>query len=193
MHPVRVVKVPPTVNEPGGHVRQLAAPASLHAMSAPHSVQLAAIAADHVPARHGVHERAPPEALVPATHAVGALVPSHACPGAQRSQRSRVVLSPPEVKEPPGQGTHALAPTALHRSSLPHAAHVAAPCSSLKRPLGHSAQSSSVSWLSRCAAFDGLWRPVWHTAHVGWFGNELYVPVPHTAQMAHAGSWQSLS
>ena len=79
---VRVVMVPPDVNELGGHVRQVAAPFSLHSSSAPHSVQFAAIAADHVPARHGVHERPPPAALVPAAHAVRTLVPSHAYPGA---------------------------------------------------------------------------------------------------------------
>ena len=100
---VRAVMVPPDVNELGGHVRQLAAPFSLHKSSAPHSVQLAAVAADHVPARHGVHERAPPEALVPAAHGVCLLVPSHVYPCGQRSQRVRILSS---LKEPIGQSPH---------------------------------------------------------------------------------------
>ena len=41
------------------------------------------------------------------------------------------------------------------------------------------------------APLCGLNVPAPQLKHIGWLGSELYSPVPHTSQMAHAGSWQS--
>ena len=74
---VRVVGVPPDVNEPGGQRSHAAASFALNRLSAPHAVQFDASLADAVPARHGAHDDAPPSACVPGAHAVVALEPSH--------------------------------------------------------------------------------------------------------------------
>ena len=37
----------------------------------------------------------------------------------------------------------------------------------------------------------GLNVPALQLKHISWFVAGLYSPAPHTAQMAHAGSWQS--
>ena len=80
-----------------------------------------------MPARHDAHDDAPASEYVPASHAVAMLVPSHRKPAEQGSHRDRVVLSPPEVNDPPG---HVLQPLALalrYLSSLPHGVHVLEP------------------------------------------------------------------
>ena len=76
-----------------------------------------------MPARHGAHDDAPAPEYVPTSQAVTVLVPSHRKPAGHASQRERVVLSPPDVWEPPG---HVLQPLALalrYLSSLPHGVH----------------------------------------------------------------------
>ena len=79
MHAVRVVLVPPDVNEPAGQIEQFLASLSLHASSAPHSMQASDPASDHVPARHGEHSGEPLPAYVPAAQRVW-FSPLHAYP-----------------------------------------------------------------------------------------------------------------
>ena len=76
-----------------------------------------------MPARHGAHDDDPASEYVPASHAVTMLVPSHLEPAGQGSQRDRVVLSPPEVNEPPGHVLQLLALALRYLSSLPHGVH----------------------------------------------------------------------
>ena len=124
---VRVVLVPPQVNEPTVHGSQVEAWFALHKSSAPQASHPLWSATWCVPARHGAHDDAPPGAYVPASHASCTLVPSHANPSGQGSQLDRVVLSPPDVNEPPG---HVLQPLALalrYLSSLPHGVHALEP------------------------------------------------------------------
>ena len=128
LHAVRsAVPVPPDVNEPAVHGSQLAAWFELHRLSAPQAVHAAASAPDEKPARHGAHDDAPPGAYVPASHASCTLVPSHAKPSGQGSQRDRVVSSPPAVKKPTGHVLQLLAPSPLYALSLPHAVQLLAP------------------------------------------------------------------
>ena len=120
---VRVMPVPPEVNEPAGHVSQVAASFELHRLSAPQASHPLWSARRCVPARHDAHDDAPAPEYVPASHAVTMLVPSQRDPAGQGSQRDRVVLSPPDVNEPLG---HVLQPLALalrYLSSLPHGVH----------------------------------------------------------------------
>ena len=94
VQPVRVVAVPPDVNEPRGHERQRGALFSLHVLSAPHSIQSPPSSGRYSPARQEVHCVAPAfEAVpggqgkhvdapgcgeyVPAAHLAWLLVPSH--------------------------------------------------------------------------------------------------------------------
>ena len=115
--------VPPEVNEPPVHGSQLAAWFELHRSSAPQASHPLWSARRCVPARHDAHDDAPAPEYVPASQAVTMLVPSHREPAGQGSQRDRVVLSPPDVNEPPG---HVLQPLALalrYLSSLPQGVH----------------------------------------------------------------------
>ena len=76
-----------------------------------------------MPAKHDAHDEDPALEYVPFSQAATMLVPSHREPAGQGSQRDRVVLSPPDVTEPPG---HVLQPLALalrYLSSLPHGMH----------------------------------------------------------------------
>ena len=80
-----------------------------------------------MPARHDAHDDAPAPEYVPASQISTILVPSHREPAGQGSQRERVVLSPPDVNEPPG---HVLQPLALalrYLSSLPQGVHALEP------------------------------------------------------------------
>ena len=76
---VRVVFVPPEVNQPARQIEQFSALLSLHALSAPHSVHASDATSDHVPARHGEHSGEPLPAYVPASQRVW-FWPSHANP-----------------------------------------------------------------------------------------------------------------
>ena len=118
-----VVPVPPDVNEPAVHGEQLEAWFELHKSSAPQAVHALASAPDEKPARHGAHDDAPAGAYVPASHASCTLVPSHAKPAGQGSQLDRVVFSPPDVNDPPGQVLQLLALALRYLSSLPHGVH----------------------------------------------------------------------
>ena len=64
---------------------------------------------------------------MPASHAICTLVPSHAKPSGQGSQLDRVVLSPPDVNEPPGHVLQLLALALRYVSSLPHGVHALEP------------------------------------------------------------------
>ena len=63
---VRVVDVPPDVDEPTGHNRQLAAPANEYLLSSPHER----------------HVAEPPGLYLPGVHATAVLLPSHRDPAA---------------------------------------------------------------------------------------------------------------
>ena len=117
---VRVVAVPPDVNELAPHFWQLTAWFSLHMLSAPHSAQPPPLAGRYLPARHGAQCVAPSldEVLpfgqspqldapgfrenAPAGHGRRRLEPSHAEPAGQSEQVARVLFVPPDVKEPAG-------------------------------------------------------------------------------------------
>ena len=66
---VRVVLVPPDVNEPAVHSSQLAAWFALHRLSAPHSTQ-PPLPERYVPARQNMHCVAPASDVEPSSHAV---------------------------------------------------------------------------------------------------------------------------
>ena len=80
-----------------------------------------------MPARQGAHDDAPSTANVPASHAVGVLVPSHAEPAGHCEHNVRVRLSPPDVKKADGHELQLLAPSLLYIESLPHGVHALAP------------------------------------------------------------------
>jgi hypothetical protein len=71
VHEVRVVTVPPAVNEPATHVAQLLAPAALYLESAPHCACVLLPSHDE-PGGHAVHEvrvvKLPPAVNEPAAH-----------------------------------------------------------------------------------------------------------------------------
>ena len=120
---MRVVLVPPEVNEPAVHGSQLTAWFALHRLSAPQASHPLWSTRRCVPARHGAHADDPGAEYVPASHAVTILVPSHRDPAGQRSQRGRVSMSPPDVTEPAGHVLQSLALALRYLSSLPHGAH----------------------------------------------------------------------
>ena len=124
---MRVALVPPDVNEPAVHGKQLAAWFELHRLSAPQTSHPLWSARPRMPARHGAHDDDPEPEYVPASQAVTMLMPSHREPAGQGSHRDLVVLSPPDVNDPPG---HVLQPLALalrYLSSLPHGVHTLEP------------------------------------------------------------------
>ena len=84
LHDVRVVDVPPAVNEPTAHVLQRLAFPALYLVSAPH--------AEHV--------LLPPAAKRPVPHGVCTLLPSHHEPAVHALHELRVVDVPPAVNEP---------------------------------------------------------------------------------------------
>ena len=120
---VRVVFVPPEVNQPAVHGSQLVAWFELHRLSAPQTSHPLWSARPRVPARQGAHDDDPAPEYVPASQAVTMLVPSHREPAGQGSHRDRVVKSPPEVNEPPGHVLHSLALALRYLSSLPQGVH----------------------------------------------------------------------
>jgi hypothetical protein len=116
-HEVRVVVVPPAVNEPTAHVAQVLTPVALYLESAPHFVCVL-VPSHEDPAGHAAHEVrvvvVPPavneptahvaQVLTPvalylesAPHFVCVLLPSHDEPAGQAAHAVRVVLVPPEV------------------------------------------------------------------------------------------------
>ena len=82
--------------------------------------------AENVPASHERQVLAPPDEKVPAGHGRSTLVPSHAEPAKHSLQVVRVVLVPPEVKEPPAHVEHSAALFELKRWSDPHSVQLAA-------------------------------------------------------------------
>ena len=66
---VRVVLVPPDVNEPGPHTEQLTALFALHRWSAPQSTQ-PPLSERYVPARQNTHCVAPASEVEPSPHVV---------------------------------------------------------------------------------------------------------------------------
>ena len=80
-----------------------------------------------MPARHGAHDDDPASEYVPVSQAVTRLVPSHQEPAGHTPQLDRVVLSPPEVNEPPGHVLQLLALALRYSSSLPHGVHALEP------------------------------------------------------------------
>ena len=133
---MRVVLVPPDVNELGGHAEQLVALFALHRLSAPQSSQpplgesdvparqnshCVAPSSDVVPASHAVQLDAPgSDEYVPAVHGSATLVPSHAEPAGHSVQLVRVVFVPPDVNELGGHTEQLVALFALQRLSVPH-------------------------------------------------------------------------
>ena len=105
-HVVRVLLSPPEVNEPDLHVLQDAAPLPLYFLSL----------------LHFVHEDLPLPENVPAPHCGFAELPLQRWPAGQMPQSERVVVAPPDVKEPGLHVLQAAAPAALYFVSAPHAA-----------------------------------------------------------------------
>ena len=118
--PLRVVLLPPVVNEPGGHWSQRSASSALYVSSAPHSVQLAALTDDHEPARQDEHTGEPALAYVPAAHSVLLVVPSHA--------------------KPAGHAVHSTMPRSFGIQNVPseHDTHWVSPTLSVVLPQGQS-------------------------------------------------------
>ena len=129
MQLVRVLVVPPDVNQPAPHTEHSAAEFSLHRSSAPHESHPLWSDRRLVPAKHGAHDIAPSPEYVPLPHCVTVLEPSQKDPAGHGEQVVRVVLSPPEVLEPDGQSLQLLAPAALYFVSSPHAAQTLEPAS----------------------------------------------------------------
>jgi hypothetical protein len=134
---VRVSEVPPEVYNPGLHVLQLSARATLYAESEPQSLQDALEAAAKRPGVHSVQLSLPPAAAVPAGQDATTDVPSHLLPAGQEVQVVRVLALLPEVKLPAAHVVQVLAPIALKRESSLQAEHVAMPDCDAKAPAAH--------------------------------------------------------
>ena len=133
---VRVVAVPPDVNEPTGHGLQRLALFALQKLSSPHCSHRPALARNQparqnshcvepavetVPAGHGSQLEAPCSGeKVPDGHLVWVLEPSHEKPAGHGLHAVRVVGVPSDVNEPTGHFEHRGALFALHMSSAPH-------------------------------------------------------------------------
>ena len=174
---MRVSEVPPEVYDPGLHVLQLSARATLYAESEPQSLQAALEAAAKRPGVHSAQLSAPPAAAVPAGQGAITDVPSHLLPAGQDVQVVRVSALLPEVKLPAAHVVQVLAPIALKRESLLHVEHAAMPGCDAKVPAAHS-----VHVLDPAAAAD----PAWHSMIVedpsatwpcGLFVHALRVPL----------------
>jgi hypothetical protein len=137
-HEVRVVAVPPAVNEPAAHVAQLLAPAALCLAPTPHAK----------------HELLPAGEKCPAGHCVCALLPSHDEPAGHAAHEVRVVAVPPAVNEPAAHVAQLLVPAALCLASVPHAGHELLPPGE-KRPTGHCV----------CALLPSQDEPAGHVEH----------------------------
>ena len=74
---------------------------------------------------------------MPGSHFVSLLEPSHEDPTGQSSQLVRVVLSPPEVKDPCGHVLQLPAAAWLYLASSPHGVHVLEPTAA-NLPAAHS-------------------------------------------------------
>ena len=79
-HEVRVVDVPPAVEEPGGHTLQLLAPLLLNLSSEPQAVRTLLPSHEWKPAGHAEHDvrvvDVPPEVEEPAGHVLQLLAPA---------------------------------------------------------------------------------------------------------------------
>ena len=80
-------------------------------------------ASEVIDRRSATDDDAPAPEYLPASQAVTMLVPSHLEPTGQGSQRDRVMLSPPDVNEPPGPVLQPLALALRYLSSLLHGMH----------------------------------------------------------------------
>ena len=139
---VRVVAVPPDVNEPSRHVKHPSASFPLYSLSAPHFVQFAALCTENVPARHGEQDDAPSSAYRPGAQSeqLVACAPEN-CPGSHTAHDA-VAFAP--VYRPGTQAVHGCQPQLSAQSLCRPTAHGAQePYRSLpslpvtKYPVGH--------------------------------------------------------
>ena len=171
---VRVVSVPPDVNEPRGHTVQFGAVCSLHMLSAPHSVQSRAKAPDHLPDKHGEQSGEPPPANVPASQGVG--------------------MDEPVQKEPGGQAWH-LPPKLLASKKVPagQSSQRSAPRAYTNLPVGHRPQLSSQPMCNvGSVASSSLKRPGGQPVHSSLSEESEYRPIPQIEQVFHGLLWTEM-
>ena len=110
---MRVVVVPPCVQDPGGHTtHSIDCDEVEYWLSYPHPEHLCCPDVEYVPASHGT------DVLDPSTHAL---------PAGHDEHSVRVVATPPLVKDPIGHVSQILAPASAYFLSFPHATHVSLP------------------------------------------------------------------
>ena len=165
LHEVRVVVVPPAVNEPAAHVlcalHEICAPLSwywpfgqfLHVVCALLSWnwpfaqflhEFCALLSWNWPPLHAEQKMLPLAAKRPAVHCACVPLPSHDEPAGHAAHEVRVAAVPPAVNEPAAHVAQLLAPAALYLESAPHAEHVLLPLGS-KCPAVHSS-SRRTAW-----------------------------------------------